>query len=56
MAVRGLDSESIAGALCISRRTVDKHFENIYNKLGVDSRSAAVAVALDSGRLRPARP
>lgn len=49
-AARGLDSESIAEALCISRRTVDKHFENIYNKLGVDSRSAAVATVLGAGR------
>ena len=45
-AMRGLDSEAIAETLCISRRTVDKHFENIYNKLGVDSRSAAVARVL----------
>jgi DNA-binding CsgD family transcriptional regulator len=45
-AMRGLDSQSIADALCISRRTVDKHFENIFNKLGVDSRSAAIARVL----------
>jgi len=25
---------------------VDRRFENIYNKLGVDSRGAAIAVAL----------
>jgi len=47
-AIRGLDSTAIAEALCISRRTVDKHFENIFNKLGVDSRSAAVARVLDN--------
>lgn len=45
-AIRGRDSKSIADALCISRRTVDRRFENIYNKLGVDSRGAAIAVAL----------
>jgi DNA-binding CsgD family transcriptional regulator len=49
-AMRGLDSESIADALFISRRTVDKHFENIYNKLGVDSRGAALAIAHSASR------
>jgi DNA-binding CsgD family transcriptional regulator len=49
-AMRGLDSESIAEALCISRRTVDKHFENLYNKLGVESRGAAIAIAQSASR------
>ena len=45
-AMRGLASAEIADTLCISRRTVEKHLENIYGKLGVDSRGAAVAKAL----------
>lgn len=49
LAVRGLSSTDIAETLFVSRRTVDKHFENIFNKLGVDSRSAAVAVAIGAG-------
>ena len=44
--MRGLASAEIADTLCISRRTVEKHLENIYGKLGVDSRGAAVAKAL----------
>lgn len=37
------------GALCgISPRTVQKHLENIFPKLGVETRSAATAVALES--------
>jgi len=34
----------IARALFISPRTVNKHLEHIYDKLGVRSRSAAVAL------------
>jgi DNA-binding NarL/FixJ family response regulator len=41
----GLDQEEIAGQLFISRRTVGTHIENITRKLGVRSRSQAVALA-----------
>jgi DNA-binding CsgD family transcriptional regulator len=44
-ASHGLNSFEIADSLCISRRTVEKHFENMYSKLGVESRGAAVAFA-----------
>jgi DNA-binding NarL/FixJ family response regulator len=44
----GSSSARIADNLVVSRRTVEKHLENIYLKLGVDNRTAAVAVAFDS--------
>ncbi len=40
---RGRSNPEIAAALCISTRTVVKHLEKIYLKLGVHSRTAAVA-------------
>ncbi len=45
LAALGSTSEAIADDLSISRATVRKHFENIYRKLGVQSRAAAVATA-----------
>lgn len=44
--VSGARSSQIAAQLGISERTVKAHLANIYQKLGVDSRSAAVAVAM----------
>ncbi|MDP4097096.1 response regulator transcription factor [Paenibacillus sp. P96] len=48
---RGCRSKEIAFDLGISERTVKAHLTNIYNKLGVDSRSEAVAVSLERGIL-----
>jgi NarL family two-component system response regulator YdfI len=42
---RGKRSKEIAVQLGISERTVKAHLASIYNKLGVDSRAAAIAVA-----------
>jgi NarL family two-component system response regulator YdfI len=42
---RGERSKEIAYHLGISERTVKAHLSSIYNKLGVDSRAAAIAVA-----------
>lgn len=42
---RGERSKEIASQLGISERTVKAHLASIYNKLGVDSRAAAIAVA-----------
>jgi len=49
---RGERSKEIASHLGISERTVKAHLANIYSKLGVDSRAAAIAVAAQLGLLR----
>jgi NarL family two-component system response regulator YdfI len=49
---RGERSKEIAAQLQISERTVKAHLASIYNKLGVDSRAAAVALAAQRGWLR----
>jgi NarL family two-component system response regulator YdfI len=48
---QGQRSKEIAIALGISERTVKAHLASIYNKLGVDSRAAAIAVAGRKGLL-----
>jgi DNA-binding CsgD family transcriptional regulator len=46
---RGARTSEIAVELGISERTVKAHLANIYLKLGVESRTAAVAVAIQRG-------
>lgn len=46
---RGCTSKEIAFDMGISERTVKAHLTNIYSKLNVDSRSEAVAVAIEQG-------
>lgn len=50
-AARGDRSKEIARDLGITERTVKAHLTSIYNKLGVDSRASAVAVAAQHGLL-----
>jgi len=50
-AAQGKTSKEIAFALGISERTVKAHLGNIYQKLGVDSRAAAIATAAGRGWL-----
>jgi NarL family two-component system response regulator YdfI len=50
----GKTSKQIALQLGITERTVKAHLTNIYNKLGVDSRAAAIAEAAKRGWLAEA--
>ena len=50
-AAEGERSKEIAAGLGITERTVKSHLSSIYNKLGVDSRAAAVAEAAKRGLL-----
>lgn len=47
--VRGLTKKEIAGTLQLSSHTVDTHIRNIYQKLHVHNRAAAVAAAVREG-------
>ncbi|MFD1452660.1 response regulator [Oceanobacillus sojae] len=46
---KGFKSREIAFDMGIAERTVKAHLTNIYNKLGVNSRAEAVAVAVENG-------
>jgi NarL family two-component system response regulator YdfI len=48
---RGDRSKEVAYQLGISERTVKAHLASIYNKLGVDSRAAAISIAIQKGFL-----
>jgi DNA-binding CsgD family transcriptional regulator len=50
MAARGRTNLAIARAADVSPRTIAKHLEHIYRKLGVTSRAAAVYRAVGPGR------
>jgi NarL family two-component system response regulator YdfI len=50
-AARGERNKEIAFKLGITERTVKAHLQSIYQKYGVDSRAAAVAVAAQKGLL-----
>jgi DNA-binding NarL/FixJ family response regulator len=43
---RGKSNRDISEILCISPRTVNKHLEQIFDKLGVENRASAAAVAV----------
>jgi DNA-binding NarL/FixJ family response regulator len=47
LATRGLTAQQIGDTLVLSRRTVEKHFDAIYRRLGARNRSEAVAIAIE---------
>jgi DNA-binding CsgD family transcriptional regulator len=51
LAARGLRTREIADQIGVSGRTVEAHFTNIFNKLGVTSRTEAIVRAAARGWL-----
>ena len=49
---RGDRNKEIALQLGVTERTIKAHLTNVYNKLGVDSRAAAVSVGIQQGVLK----
>ncbi len=49
---KGKTNRDIAQILGLSPRTVDKHLEQIYAKLGVENRTAAAAIAVNASHKR----
>ena len=52
LVARGTNNRQIGKALHISEATVKTHLIHIFNKLGVDDRTAAVTVAIEKGILQ----
>jgi DNA-binding CsgD family transcriptional regulator len=50
--VDGMDNFNIADVLCISENSVEWHLKNIYKKLGVKNRTAAVIKAIKIGLIQ----
>lgn len=51
LASNGLSNSQMANTLSISTHTVKQHFDNIFNKLGVNNRTMAVVWAARQGFL-----
>jgi two-component system, NarL family, response regulator LiaR len=49
LAAKGMSNRDISSELCISVRTVQTHLSNVFNKLGVGSRTEAVVLGLRKG-------
>lgn len=53
LAARGMTNKEIAYRLGISERTIQFHMNSIFNKSGTESRTEAVALALQQGWIEP---
>lgn len=51
--MRGKTNRDIGDILGVSHRTVNKHMEHLFEKLGVETRTAAAAVAMQRLKLSP---
>ncbi|MDB5057027.1 MAG: response regulator transcription factor, partial [Chloroflexi bacterium] len=51
LVAEGLTNKEIARELFVTENTVKTHVTSLFNKLGVDSRARAVAVAANEGLL-----
>ena len=49
---QGLGNKDVADKLCVSINTIQVHLHNIFGKLGVASRTAAVSAALKQGLIK----
>jgi DNA-binding NarL/FixJ family response regulator len=49
LVAEGSTAKEVAEKLIISRKTAEHHLENIYNKLGVTSKTAAAVYAVNNG-------
>ncbi len=45
---RGRSNKDISGVLNIRPRTVDKHLEQVFQKLGVENRASAAAMTIQA--------
>jgi DNA-binding NarL/FixJ family response regulator len=50
---RGRTNREVAGELHLSAKTVGRHVENLYVKIGVSSRAAAAVFAMQERLLDP---
>ena len=48
---QGLTNQEIATTLMISKRTVDNHVSNVFNKTGAKNRVALLNWAMDRGKI-----